>query len=186
MRRADGQWRKAALAWACVLRPRGTGLGVGSVSRPVGTQCSRSAASDRRSQARSDVRARRYGGEADVACRGATSRVGSLISESFQSGLVWDEFAPKFKTKLHKSLNTKLLHHTTLYKTPNALGGLDQRIWHKKQIKLVEFSAPGNNRSRHWLAFCTLLHSKSAMPPDMKIVCLDKLHNFPIGRFWSV
>jgi hypothetical protein len=61
---ADDQWRKAARAGASVLWPPGTGLGVGNESRPVGTQCSRNPASDRRSQARSGVRARRYGGEA--------------------------------------------------------------------------------------------------------------------------
>jgi hypothetical protein len=73
VRLADGQWRKAARAGAIVLWPRGVGLGVGNESRPVGTQCSRSPASDQRSQARSGVRARRYSGEADVACPGATS-----------------------------------------------------------------------------------------------------------------
>jgi hypothetical protein len=68
VRRADDQWWKAVCAGASVLRPRGTGLGVGSESRPVGTKCSRSPASERWSQAHSGVRARRYSGEADVAC----------------------------------------------------------------------------------------------------------------------
>jgi hypothetical protein len=30
------------------------------------------------------------------------------------------------------------------------------------------------------------LHSKSAMPIFMKVVCLAKLHIFPLGDFWSV
>jgi hypothetical protein len=75
--RADGQWRKAVRAGASARWLRGTGLGVGDESRPVGTQCSRSPASDRRSQARSGVHTRRYGGEADVARPDATSCAGA-------------------------------------------------------------------------------------------------------------
>jgi hypothetical protein len=72
VRRGFDHWQKAARA--CVPRPHGTSLGVGGVSRPVGTQCSRSPALDRRPRACSIMRTRRYGGEADVACRGTMSR----------------------------------------------------------------------------------------------------------------
>jgi hypothetical protein len=77
--RADGQWRKAACAGASAWQPLGTGLGVGNESRPVGTQCSRSPASDRWSQARSGVHARWYGSEADMACPDATSCAGARV-----------------------------------------------------------------------------------------------------------
>jgi hypothetical protein len=49
VQRGSSQWRKPVRARACGLRPRGTGLGVGGVSHLIGTQCSWSPASDRRS-----------------------------------------------------------------------------------------------------------------------------------------
>jgi hypothetical protein len=83
--RRRGGWRRAARAG---LRPRGTGLTAGGVSRPVGTQCSRSPTSDQWSQACSGVHTRWYGGEADVACRGTPSHVGSPRLKTFRCGRV--------------------------------------------------------------------------------------------------
>jgi hypothetical protein len=46
VRWANGQWQKVSRARACARRPRGTGLGVGSLSRPVASQCPWHRASD--------------------------------------------------------------------------------------------------------------------------------------------
>jgi hypothetical protein len=64
---------------------------------------------------------------------------------------------------------------------PKALGWFDQHIERKLQRSLTENSAPVNNDLVSVSAFFTPLHSKSAMPIFMKVVCLAKLHIFPIG-----
>jgi hypothetical protein len=56
---------------ACARQPRGTGLGVGSASPPLGAQCPRRLASDRRSLACIGVCACVCGGEGQ---RGAARR----------------------------------------------------------------------------------------------------------------
>jgi hypothetical protein len=55
---------------------------------------------------------------------------------------------------VHKTLNTKVAQQVTLYKIAKGSEGF---------------------------AFFTPLHSKSAMPIFMKVVCLAKLHIFSIG-----
>jgi hypothetical protein len=64
-----------------------------------------------------------------------------------------------------------------------ALGWFDQQIKHKLQRNLTENSALVNSDSVSVFAFLTSLHSKSAMPIFMKVVCLSKLHIFPLGDF---
>jgi hypothetical protein len=43
-------------------------------------------------------------------------RPGSPDPDTFQSGRVQNEIAPNYETKPRQSLNTKLVHHSTLYK----------------------------------------------------------------------
>jgi hypothetical protein len=66
-------------------------------------------------------------------------------------------------------------------KMPKALGWFDQQIEHNLQGNLTENSAPVNSNSAPCFEIFTTLHSKSAMPIFMKVVCLAKLHIFPIG-----
>jgi hypothetical protein len=51
---------------------------------------------------------------------------------------------------------------------------------------LAKISAPMNSELAPWLAIFTTLHSKLAMPLNNKVVCLEIMHIFPFGRFWSV
>jgi hypothetical protein len=46
--------------------------------------------------------------------------------------------------------------------------------------------APANSAHMRWLTFFTIFPCKLAIPLNMKVVCLDKLYNFYIGRNWSV
>jgi hypothetical protein len=43
-----------------------------------------------------------------------------------------------------------------------------------------------NRKKLQLTEFFSIFHSKSAMPPKSKVVSLEKLDNFYIGRFWSV
>jgi hypothetical protein len=61
-------------------------------------------------------------------------------------------------------------------------GSFDQPIFQDMHAKIWICSVLMNSNSRRCLEFCTTLHFKSAMPSNMKVVCLDKLHNFPIVR----
>jgi hypothetical protein len=66
---------------------------------------------------------------------------------------------------------------------PKALGWFDQQIEQKLQRNLTENSAPMNSNSTPCFAIFTILHSKLAMPLNIEVVCLDKLHIFPLGDF---
>jgi hypothetical protein len=59
-----------------------------------------------------------------------------------------------------------------------------QGIEQEHHAKLAKFSAPVNSGPVLCFAISTLLHSKPAMP--LNIVCLEILHIFPFGWFWSV
>jgi hypothetical protein len=59
-------------------------------------------------------------------------------------------------------------------------------IVHKTHAKMQISWAPMNSNPGRWLEFFTYLIFKSQMPLNMKVVSLDKTHNFYIGRFWSV
>jgi hypothetical protein len=45
---------------------------------------------------------------------------------------------------------------------------------------------PGEQELLQLTKFSTLFHSKFEIPSNMKVVSLEKLDNFYIGRFWSV
>jgi hypothetical protein len=45
---------------------------------------------------------------------------------------------------------------------------------------------PTNSNPTPWFAISTTLLSKSAMPLNRKVVCLEIMCNFPFGWFWSV
>jgi hypothetical protein len=74
-----------------------------------------------------------------------------------------------------------LLSKLPSIKMPKALGGFTHWFEQKRQCKLTKISALGNSTPVPVFAFFTPLHSKSAMPIFMKVVCLAKLHIFPIG-----
>jgi hypothetical protein len=80
-------------------------------------------------------------------------------------------------------LNTKVIKQITLYN--NAEGSRVFTHWfeHKLQGKSGKNSAPTNSNPAPCFAFFTTLHSKLAMPISMKVVCLAKLHIFPLGGF---
>jgi hypothetical protein len=126
-------------------------------------------------------------GEVAASARDAARRDATLCSAAFwpktiPSTLLRIEFSQIFQTELHQGLTTKLAHLTTLYKLRKGSRVLNQRIWHKLRRNLTEFSALVNSESKHWLAFFINLHFKPAMPLNMKVVSLNKTHNFCIGR----
>jgi hypothetical protein len=51
------------------------------------------------------------------------------------------------------------------------------------QGKSGKNSAPVDSNPAHCFAFFTTFHSKLAMPFFFKVVCLAKLHIFPLGGF---
>jgi hypothetical protein len=64
--------------------------------------------------------------------------------------------------------------------------GFVQGIEQEHHGKLAKFSALVNSGPVPCFAISTILHSKPAMPLNSKVVCLDILHVFPFGWFWSV
>jgi hypothetical protein len=66
---------------------------------------------------------------------------------------------------------------------PKALGGFTHWFEHKLQWKLAKISALVNSNPAPCFAFFTTSHSKLAMPLYRNVVCLAKLHIFPIGWF---
>jgi hypothetical protein len=74
------------------------------------------AASDHGVSRRLGVRARSGYGGADVACGHDVVRVRALWSQTVSSSHFQIEFSPKFKTKVHKTLNPKVAQQLTLYK----------------------------------------------------------------------
>jgi hypothetical protein len=49
--------------------------------------------------------------------------------------------------------------------------------------KMMSFMVPMNSTRLQLTKFFTLFHSKFEMPPKSKVVSLEKLDNFYIGRF---
>jgi hypothetical protein len=82
-----------------------------------------------------------------------------------------------------QTLNTKVIKQFILY--TNAKGSKVFTHWfeHNLQGKSGKNSVPVNSNPVHWFAFFTTFPSKLAMPIFMKVVCLAKLHIFPIGWF---
>jgi hypothetical protein len=90
------------------------GLEVGSVSRPVGAQCSRRPASDRWVFRCLGVHG--YDGGLTWCARRDVVRLPALWPKTVSSDRLQNEISPNFQTKVHKSLNAKVAHQTTLYK----------------------------------------------------------------------
>jgi hypothetical protein len=61
--------------------------------------------------------------------------------------------------------------------------GFTQGIEQERHANSGFFSAPMNSKPSPWLAMFTTLHSKLAMPLNIKVVCLKILHIFPLGDF---
>jgi hypothetical protein len=93
------------------------------------------------------------------------------------------DFSLAFEKKVPQTLNSKVIKQITLYN--NAKGSRVFTHWfeHKLQGKLGKNSALVNSKPAPCFAFFTTLHYKLAMPIFMKVVCLAKLHIFPIGWF---
>jgi hypothetical protein len=80
-------------------------------------------------------------------------------------------------------VNRKVVDLTTLYNFTKALGYFSQQILHKLQPNFECRSISVNRSCWRLTKFFTLFHSKFEMPIYMKVVFLDKLNNFHIGRF---
>jgi hypothetical protein len=93
------------------------------------------------------------------------------------------DFLQFSNTKWSKLWIPKLLSKLPSTKMPKALGGFTHWFEQERQCKLTKFSAPRNSAPMPVFAFFTPFHSKLAMPIFKKVVCLAKLHIFPIGWF---
>jgi hypothetical protein len=61
--------------------------------------------------------------------------------------------------------------------------GFEQQILHKLLANFECLSTLVNGTQLQLTKFFTIFHYKFAMPPKSKIVSLEKLDNFYIGRF---
>jgi hypothetical protein len=127
------------------------------------------------------VRVRPGYGEPTWRARGRRRARVRLDSNTVSLSPFQNEFSPNFQTKVLQTLNTKVAQQVTLYKMPKAPGVFAHGFVHKLQSKSAKISALVNSNPAHCFAFFTNLHSKLAMPLNRKVVCLVKLHIFPIG-----
>jgi hypothetical protein len=84
---------------------------------------------------------------------------------------------------VHKALNTKGVDLTTPTTFTKAIRCFAQQVWHKMYPKFECHSVLMNKRCWQLTKISTLFHSKLEMTTYMKVVSLDKLDNFYIGRF---
>jgi hypothetical protein len=90
----------------------------------------------------------------------------------------------KLKCTLWSEAKLKITHpYTTLIKVGR---GFVQEIEQKHHANLAKFSALVNSEPVPCFAISTTLLSQLAMPLNNKVVCLEILHIFPLGWFWSV
>jgi hypothetical protein len=105
--------------------------------------------------------------------------------DTFRYMSLWPRFSPDFETKVHWGVKSKVVDLTTLY---NFYKG-----------SMMFFSTVAQTVAKLWMPlysgeqallqltkFSTLFQSKFEIPSNMKVVSLEKLDNFYIGRFWSV
>jgi hypothetical protein len=71
------------------------------------------------------VRARGYGGMPTWRAWRDVVWLSALWPKTVSSDRLQNEISPNFQKKVHKSLNTKVAHQTTLYKIAKALGCFD-------------------------------------------------------------
>jgi hypothetical protein len=84
---------------------------------------------------------------------------------------------------VHKVVNRKFVDLTTLYNFYKGHMVFFQQFLHKLQPKFECHSVSVNRSCWQLTKFSTLFHSKLEMPSYMKVVSLEKLDNFHIGRF---
>jgi hypothetical protein len=110
-----------------------------------------------------------------------TSRADTPNPTTLPLSLFQNEFSQIFQTEVLQTLNTKVVKQVTLFN--NAKGSRVFIHWfeHKVQGNLGKNSVSMNSNSIPCSEIFTPLHSKLAMPIFMKVVCLAKLHIFPIG-----
>jgi hypothetical protein len=140
-------------------------------------------ASDRWVLRRLCVRARPGYGEPTWRARGRRRAWVRPDSNTVSHSPFQNEFSPNFQTKVLQTLNTKVAQQVTLYKNAKGSRVFAHGFEHKLQSKSAKISALVNSNPAHCFAFFTNLHSKLAMPLNRKVVCLVKLHIFPIGWF---
>jgi hypothetical protein len=84
---------------------------------------------------------------------------------------------------VHEVVNRKVVDLTTLYNFYKGSRVFSQRILHNLLPNFECRHVPVNRRCWQSTKFFTFFHSKFEMPIYMKVVFLDKLDNFYIGRF---
>jgi hypothetical protein len=84
---------------------------------------------------------------------------------------------------VHQTLNTEVAQQVTLYKIAKGSRVFCSRVLAQNAEKVGQNSTPVNSKQTPRFAFFTSLNSKLAMPLNREVVCLDKLHIFPIGGF---
>jgi hypothetical protein len=80
-------------------------------------------------------------------------------------------------------MNRKVVDSLPSTTVTKALGCFPQRIWHNLLPNFECRHASVNRSCWRLITFFTNFHSKFEMPIYMKVVFLDKLDNFHIGRF---
>jgi hypothetical protein len=80
-------------------------------------------------------------------------------------------------------VNRKVVDLTTLYNFYKGYRVFSQRILHKLQLNFECRHVSVNRRCSQLTKFFTYFHSKLEMPIYIKVVSLNKLDNFPKGRF---
>jgi hypothetical protein len=80
-------------------------------------------------------------------------------------------------------VNRKVVDLTTLCNFHECHMVFFSTVLHKMHLKFEGHSVSRNRRCWTLTKISTLFHSKLEMPSYMKVVSLDKLDNFHIGRF---
>jgi hypothetical protein len=182
MRVGSSQWRKAVRPRACALRPHVTGLGVGACHARRHTvlveACLGPTVAGLLRRAPPTVRRWGRHGKSRTTSRADTPNSKTVSLSPFQN-----EFSPIFQTEVLQTLNTKVIQQVTLYNSAKGSRGFTHWFGNKLQRKSVKNSTLVNSNPAHCFAFFITFHSKLAMPLYRKVVCLAKLHFFPIGWF---
>jgi hypothetical protein len=101
-------------------------------------------------------------------------------------GSVWTNFSPNFWTEVVQAINRKFVDQSTLYNFYKGRMAFFSTICAQFACQAEISWAQVNSNQECWLEFFIYLNFKSPMQLNMKVVSLDKTHNFYIGRFWSV
>jgi hypothetical protein len=118
---------------------------------------------------------------------GATTlRRGSVAAQLFHTRPLRACFLPIFEQKCTRWWIWVLLISPPSTTFTKSLGCFSQRILHNQLPNFEYHHIPVNRRCWQLTTFFTNFLSKFEMPICRKVVLLNKLDNFRIGRFWSV